>query len=116
MITPLAIPLDLPADGVEQGEAGFGLLEPLLGVGAVVLLLALALLAFFLVRNGRPLPRPTLPTQWFTRPAGPEETAKRILAERLAQGDLSPEEFMERASTLNWTPGEVHVPRRTGRG
>ena len=35
----------------------------------------------------------------------PEGEAKKILAERFARGDISTEEFMERASVLNWTPG-----------
>ena len=35
----------------------------------------------------------------------PEGEAKRILAERFARGDITSDEFMERASVLNWTPG-----------
>ncbi len=35
----------------------------------------------------------------------PEGEAKKILAERFARGDISTDEFMERASVLNWTPG-----------
>ena len=34
----------------------------------------------------------------------------RILAERFAKGDISTEEFMERASVLNWTPGSDAWP------
>jgi hypothetical protein len=35
----------------------------------------------------------------------PESEAKKILAERFARGDITTDEFMERASVLNWTPG-----------
>ena len=34
-----------------------------------------------------------------------EAEAKSILSERFARGELSTDEFMERASVLNWTPG-----------
>ncbi len=34
-----------------------------------------------------------------------EDSAKQILAERFARGDISSDEFMERSSLLNWTPG-----------
>ncbi|HEY5821075.1 MAG TPA: antitoxin VbhA family protein [Propionibacteriaceae bacterium] len=104
MTTPLLIPLegfghhgppwagDLPA-------------HPPLFLGALMFPLFLLLLAgtfFFLVRSGR--------IQRFGPPpwAGhhtPEGEAKKILAERFARGDISTEEFMERASVLNWTPG-----------
>jgi putative membrane protein len=40
----------------------------------------------------------------------PEEDAKRVLAERFARGDIDGQEFMERSSLLNWTPG-VEEPR-----
>jgi hypothetical protein len=36
---------------------------------------------------------------------GPEAEARRVLAERFARGDISTDEFMEKASVLNWTPG-----------
>lgn len=35
----------------------------------------------------------------------------QILAERLARGDSSPEDFLERASMLDWSPGRVDDPR-----
>jgi hypothetical protein len=41
----------------------------------------------------------------FARRMSPEDHARQILAERLANGDVTTEEFMERASVLNWTPG-----------
>ena len=42
----------------------------------------------------------------------PEGEAKRILAQRFASSEISSEEFMERASVLNWTPGSQPVPAR----
>ena len=51
---------------------------------------------------------------WGNRHA-PEAEAKRILAERFANGDISSDDFMERASVLNWTPGsEPQYPNREG--
>ena len=47
--------------------------------------------------------------------ARPEDEAKRVLATRFARGDLSPEEFMERSSLLNWTPGVDAASPRLGR-
>lgn len=37
--------------------------------------------------------------------SSPESGARTILAERFARGDISSDEFMERAAVLNWTPG-----------
>ena len=71
----------------------------------LLLILALALTAFYLWRQGK------LPLN-LGRPRSPEEDAKRILAERFAQGDISTEEFMERSSILNWTPGAEPLPSR----
>ncbi|PDP84961.1 hypothetical protein CQJ94_24815 [Glycomyces fuscus] len=86
-----------------QGPPAFAFL------GALMLcLLTLALagaLAFALTRRHRP---PRAP-----RPASPEEEARRTLADRFARGDLTVEEFMERASALNWTPGTDERPGRT---
>jgi putative membrane protein len=46
------------------------------------------------------------------RRPSPEHGARHLLAERMAKGEVSTEEFMERASVLNWTPGsDVHPPR-----
>jgi putative membrane protein len=80
---------------------------PLLGSFLLLLvLLGLALTAFYLWRQGK------LPLANFARPRPPEDEAKRILSERFAQGDISTEEFMERSSILNWTPGAEPVPSR----
>jgi putative membrane protein len=63
------------------------------------LLLVLGTLLFFLARNGQ-----LGSSAWATK-TSPEAEAKRILAERFARGDITSDEFMERASILNWTPG-----------
>ncbi|MGI3781436.1 MAG: hypothetical protein ACRYG2_11735 [Janthinobacterium lividum] len=54
---------------------------------------------------------------WARRPPSPEHEAREILATRFATGDLSSDEFLERASVLNWTPGvePLPVPRKRGR-
>jgi uncharacterized membrane protein len=72
----------------------------------LLLILGLALTAFYLWRQGK-LPLPNL-----GKSRSPEEDAKRILAERFARGDISSDEFMERSSILNWTPGTEPVPAR----
>ena len=48
------------------------------------------------------------------RPKTPEHEAREILATRFATGDISSDEFLERASVLNWTPGvePLPVPRK----
>lgn len=71
-------------------------------------LLTTAALLFFLVRTGRVGPPP-----W----AGsvnhaPEAEAKKVLAERFARGDITTDEFMEKASVLNWTPGSDSYDNR----
>ncbi|MBR8745475.1 SHOCT domain-containing protein [Nocardiopsis sp. MG754419] len=73
----------------------------------LLILLALGAVAFVIARrrgHGPP---------WVTPPApGPEESARTVLAERFARGDITVEEFMERASALNWTPGQGGDQRR----
>lgn len=79
--------------------------------GMIVLLIVLLALAtgFYLWRQGKLV----LPA--FGRPSV-EDDAKRILAERFARGDIDSDEFMERASILNWTPGsETHPAVRRRR-
>jgi uncharacterized membrane protein len=73
---------------------------PLIGASMFVLFLLLVLATFFLVRRGHIAPPP-----WIGQHRSPEAEAKRILAERFARGEISSDEFMERASVLNWTPG-----------
>jgi putative membrane protein len=65
----------------------------------LLMLLVLGTLVFFLVRHGQFGPQ-SLPGS-----RSPESEAKKILAERFARGDITSDEFMERASVLNWTPG-----------
>lgn len=69
-----------------------------------LLLLALALTGMYLWRQGK------LPRLGGYRP--PEDAAKRILAERFAQGDIGSDEFLERASMLNWAPGTDPLPNK----
>jgi hypothetical protein len=45
----------------------------------------------------------------------PEEDAKRILAERFVRGDIASDEFLERSSILNWTPGAEPLPSKRGK-
>jgi putative membrane protein len=88
-------------------ESSFSLL-PLLGTFLLVLVLA-ALTAVYLYRHGKlTLPR-------FGGVHSPEDEAKRILAERFARGDINTDDFMERASILNWTPGSAQLPSRPGK-
>jgi putative membrane protein len=65
----------------------------------LLMLLVLGTLVFFLVRQGQ------FGSQSLTGSRSPESEAKKILAERFARGDITSDEFMERASILNWTPG-----------
>jgi uncharacterized membrane protein len=73
-------------------------------------LLALGTLLFFLVRHGQF----GGPASW-TANHSPEGEAKKILAERFARGDITSDEFMERASILNWTPGSESWQTRGGK-
>ena len=73
------------------------------------LMLALGTLLFFLVRNGQ------LGSSAWASTRSPEAEAKRILAERFARGDIASDEFMERASVLNWTTGSESWDIRKGK-
>lgn len=104
------LPLEVHGGPHEFGGDPFSML-PLLGSFLVLVLLA-ALAGFYLWRNGMP----SLPALGRSQP--PEDEAKRILAGRFANGEITSEDFMERASILNWTPGSEAVlygrPRRRG--
>ena len=80
---------------------------PILGSLLLLLLLLLAFAGFYLWRQGK-----------FTPLLGgvrsPEEEAKRILADRFARGDINSDEFLERASMLNWAPGTNPVATKRG--
>lgn len=115
MTIPFAVPMDIPVDRMEHGDPEFSLLEPLLGLSAAVLIVAVLLTAFFLLRRRGALSTLSVPRVWPGRSPAPEESAKQILAERLARGDLAPEDFLERASMLNWTPGAIETYRRPPR-
>lgn len=65
-----------------------------------LLFMLLLVAAFLLIRRGTFGPPP-----WLAASRAPEADAKKILADRFANGDIGAEEFMERASVLNWTPG-----------
>src|SRR5215210_6747586 len=106
MTTPLLLPLDGGRFGPPGGgdpSTTWGGVPPfahLLGAGMFFLfLLLIAASLFFLCRTGRIGPPP------WVQHRGPEAEAKRVLAERFARGDITTDEFMEKASVLNWTPG-----------
>jgi putative membrane protein len=106
MTTPLLLPLDGGRFGPPGGgdpSTTWGGVPPfvhLLGAGMFFLfLLLIAATLFFLFRTGRIGPPPWVQNR------GPEAEARRVLAERFARGDISTDEFMEKASVLNWTPG-----------
>ena len=75
-------------------------------LGSMLLLLLLVLAGLYLWHQGK-LPLPKLGGR-----RSPEEEAKGILAERFARGDISSDEFLERSSILNWTPGVDPVPAK----
>jgi putative membrane protein len=75
-------------------------------LGSMLLLLLLLLAVLYLWRQGK-LPLPKLGGH-----RSPEEEAKGILAERFARGDISSDEFLERSSLLNWTPGVDPSPSK----
>ena len=109
--TALTVPLEI--HGHEGGGAGF--LEPLLGVGGFLLVVAVLLLAVMLLRRYGLIPDNL--TLMGRRPS-PEDNARHLLADRMARGEVSTEEFLERASVLNWTPGSdiTSQPRKRYRG
>ena len=73
------------------------------------MLLVLGTLLFLLLKHGQ-LGSATLASN-----RSPEAEAKKILAERFARGDITSDEFMERASVLNWTPGSDSWDLRKGK-
>jgi putative membrane protein len=110
------VPLDLPGDAAEHSEGGHGFVESLLGFGLFALVLVALVAGYLILRQRGVLPGLSLAALGVRRQTRPEDAAKQILAERFAHGDLSTEEFMERASALNWTPGlEAAHPRHIRR-
>ena len=93
-----------------QGLAESSLsIAPIVGSLLLLLLLLLAFAGFYLWRQGKL----TLPTLSGVR--SPEDDAKRILAERFARGDINSDEFLERASMLNWAPGTTSPATKRGK-
>ncbi|RKS08662.1 hypothetical protein DFP74_4376 [Nocardiopsis sp. Huas11] len=78
----------------------------------LLIALALGALFFTVMRRRHGGPPPWARTHGAAPPTSPEDDARRTLADRFAKGDLTVEEFMERASALNWTPGTDEGPRR----
>jgi len=105
---PLLIPLEGhgPHGGLDGGASWLPLVDSLL----LLLVLLAGAVAFYLWRKGKL----TLPA--LTGRRSPEDHAKQILADRFARGDISTEEFMERSSILNWTPGSDAIQRRRSGG
>jgi putative membrane protein len=98
------VPFD-GSHGLHGWEGSSFSVLPFLG-GLMLVILVLGLLALYLWRHGQL----TLPKLGGRR--SPEDEAKRILAERFARGDISTDDFMERSSILNWTPGSDSLPSR----
>lgn len=67
----------------------------------LLFLLLAAGLVFFLARRGKIGPPPWVSGGRFS----PEYDARKTLADRFAAGEIDTDEFLERASVLNWTPG-----------
>ena len=130
MTTPLLIPLEGgfghhhhhhhhhgPPVGADEASTAFasGAVPPFTpSLGALMfflfMLLVLGTLLFFLVRHGH-LGSPSLAAS----NRSPEAEAKKILAERFARGEINSDDFMERASVLNWTPGSDSWDVRKGK-
>jgi putative membrane protein len=89
----------------EWGESSYAMLPFLGNFLFLLVILGLVLTGLYLWRQGK-LPLPKLGKR------SPEEEAKSILAERFARGDITSDEFLERSSILNWTPGAEPLPSR----
>ena len=100
------LPLLIPLEGFDHG----GFLEPLIGLGGFLVVVAILITGLLLLRRFGFLPH--MPSSVFGRRPSPEDSARRLLAERMARGEISGEEFLERASLLNWTPGSDLYPNR----
>ena len=72
--------------------------------------LLIAAVVFFLVRKGRIGPPPWVTGGSRVGPFSPEFEARKVLANRFANGEISSDEFLERAAARNWTPGIDHRP------
>ena len=93
-----------------RGDHGFGdsfSVLPLLGGAVLVALLLLLGTALYRAHQRRSA-APALPAA-----VTPDDEARRILAERFARSEISSDEFLERASILNWTPGSDQFSPRS---
>jgi putative membrane protein len=96
-------PFDPSGGGFHHGAPPFA---PFLGgLMFLLFLILVATTVAFLLKRGRLGPPP------WARHASPEREARGILAERFARGEIDGDEFMERASVLNWTPGVEPLPQ-----
>ncbi|HEY9290292.1 MAG TPA: hypothetical protein VIP98_03335 [Microlunatus sp.] len=73
-------------------------------------LLLIGAVLFFLARNGKIGPPPWVSGGNRIGPFSPEFEARKMLATRFANGEISSDEFLERAAALNWTPGVDQRP------
>ena len=105
-MTTLLLPLEM--HGPHGFDDGFSVL-PFFGGFFLLLVLLAGLAALYLWRQGK-LTVPSFGTR-----RSPEDAAKQILADRFARGDIGTDEFMERSSILNWTPGSDTTQMRRPR-
>ncbi len=92
-----------------RGDHGFGDVPsvwPFLGAAIVVALLLLLGTVLYRAYNERAA-RSSLAAV-----TAPDDGARRILAERFARSEMTSDEFLERASILNWTPGSDQFLQR----
>ena len=94
-----------PFTGLAASHAPHLMLLPFFGGLMFLLLLLLTFATVAFLRRGGRLGAPP-----WARRVTPESEARGILATRFATGDISSDEFLERASVLNWTPGLEPLP------
>jgi len=101
------IPPEPPFDGhgPDGWENSFSIL-PLIGSVGLLMVVLLVVAALYPWHQRKA----SLPNRGIS--GRPEDEAKRILAERFAQGDISADEFLERSSILSSTPGGDLLPSR----
>ena len=100
------LPLLIPLEGFDHG----GFLEPLIGLGGFLVVVAILITGLLLLRRFGFLPHMPYPSSAVVR----RRKTPRVgcwLSEWRA-GEISGEEFLERASLLNWTPGSDLEPNR----
>ncbi len=100
-------------DGVMYGSQG-AWMAPLVG-GFFTIFLLLTLLGAWQMWRHRDQLGTMAARARLGRPMTAEHKAREILAERFARGEIDSQEFMERSSMLNWTPG-VEPPAQGKKG